>query len=220
LAVSPSLSYGSARANPNANVGSAEGTVAGYGLNANYAFANGLYVDGSWQALMMDTDFRTPGTTSNARGQSDGDADGYNLEVGYTHRLASGLSLVPQLQYGSVDVEFDDFSSSDGTYRFTDVGGEATLLRAGVSVMKTFETDNGFVTPLVDLSYLDATDGESELRSNGVSFASDTSGSGYRAEFGIAGRYKAWDITGRFGVADMTATDYMLSTNVAVRYRW
>jgi outer membrane autotransporter protein len=220
LGIGPSLSYGSARANPNANVGSAEGTVVAYSLNANYVLANGLYVDASWQAMFMDTDFRTPGTTSNATGQSDADADGYNLEVGYSHRLASGLTLVPQLQYGSVDVNFDNFSSSDGTYRFTDVGGEAALLRAGVSVMKTFETDNGFVTPLVDLSYLDATDGESELLSNGVSFANDTSGSGYRAEFGVAGRYKAWDITGRFGVADMTASDYTLSTNVAVRYRW
>ena len=94
------------------------------------------------------------------------------------------------------------------------------MRHAGVAVLKTFETENGFVTPVANLNYLYSSDGESELRSNGVYFDNDASGSGYRAEFGLAGRYKAWDITGRVGVSDTTVSDYMLSTNVAVRYRW
>ena len=60
----------------------------------------------------------------------------------------------------------------------------------GVSVFKTFETTNGSITPLVDVSYLDAMDGDSTLSSNGIVFGNDTSGSGYRAELGVAGRYK------------------------------
>jgi outer membrane autotransporter protein len=220
LSLSPVFSYGDARANPNANVGSAKGHVTAYGLNANYKFDKGLYFDASWHAMTMDTDFRTPGTASNATGDSDADGDGFNLETGYAYRLKSGLTLVPQLQYASVDIDLDDFSSSDGVYELTDIGGKASLLRAGVSVFKAFETENGFITPLADLNYLYASDGDSGLRSNGVDFANDTSGSGYRAEFGIAGRYKAWDITGRVGVTDTSVSDYMLSTNIAVRYRW
>jgi outer membrane autotransporter protein len=220
LSAGPIFGYGDARANSNANIGSAKGNVNSYGLNASYRLEQGLYFDASWQSMAMDTDFRTPGTASGATGESDVDGDGYNLELGYEYKLQSGLALVPQLQYASVDVELDDFTSSDGAYGFTDVGGKASLLRAGVAVLKTFETENGFVTPVANLNYLYSADGESELRSNGVQFDNDSSGSGYRAEFGIAGRYKAWDITGRVGVADMSTSDYMLSTNIAVRYRW
>ena len=220
VAVSPVFSYGDASANPNANVASAKGHVTAYGLNANYKFDMGLYFDASWHAMSMDTDLKTPGTASAATGDTDADGDGFNLEAGYAWGLKSGLTLVPQLQYSSVDVELDDFSSSDDVYRLTDVGGKASMLRAGVTVFKAFETENGFVTPLADLNYLYAGDGDSELSSNGVRFANDTSGSGYRAEFGIAGRYKAWDISGRVGVTDTSVSDYTLSTNVAVRYRW
>jgi outer membrane autotransporter protein len=170
--------------------------------------------------MSMDTDLKTPGTASAAKGDTDADGDGFNLEAGYAWGLKSGLTLVPQLQYSSVDVELDNFSSSDGVYRLTDVGGTASMLRAGVTVFKAFETENGFVTPLADLNYLYAGDGESELRSNGVRFANDTSGSGYRAEFGIAGRYKDWDISGRVGVTDTSVSDYALTTNLAIRYRW
>ena len=100
------------------------------------------------------------------------------------------------------------------------LGGKHSLLRAGLSVFKTFETTNGSVTPLVDVSYLDAMDGDSALTSNGLVFGNDTSGSGYRAELGVAGRYKGWDITGRVGLAETTATQSALSSNLSVRYRW
>ena len=220
LVAGPVFGYGDARANSNANVGSASGTVSSYGLNVSYKLDLGLYFDASWKSMTMDTDFRTPGTASGATGQSDADGDGFSVELGYQYRRESGLTLVPQLQYSSVDVELDDFASSDGVYSFTDVGGKASQLRAGVAVLKTYETENGFVTPVVNLNYLYSSDGESELRSNGVYFENDASGSGYRAEFGISGRYKAWDITGRVGVTDTSVSDYILSTNIAVRYRW
>ena len=220
VSVSPMFSYGSARASQNANVGSASGDAWAYGLNANYVLKNGLYVDATWQKMTMEVDFRTPGTFSNASGETDADGDGYSLEAGYPYRLKSGLTLAPQLQYSSVDVDLDDFTSSDGVYALTAMGGKSSLLRAGISVFRTFETKNGSVTPLADISYLDAMDGDSTLRSNGIAFANDTSGSGYSAEFGLAGRYKAWDITGRVGLTDTSALDQALSTNVTVRYRW
>ena len=70
-------------------------------------------------------------------------------------------------------------------------------------------------------SYVDATDGESDAHGRtAVAFANDTSGSGYSAQFGIAGRYKAWDITGRVGLTDTSASDQSLTTNMTVRYRW
>ena len=122
VSVGPILSYGSARANLNANLASARGDAWAYGLNANYTLENGLYVDATWQAMTMEVDFGTPGTASSATGETDADGDGYNVEMGYAYRLKSGLTLAPQLQYGSVDVDLDDFTSSDGVYGFSDVG--------------------------------------------------------------------------------------------------
>jgi outer membrane autotransporter protein len=220
LSVGPMFSYGNASANPNANVASAMGDASAYGLNAGYRFSNGLYLNATWQQMAMEIDFRTPGTFSNATGTTDAEGDGFNLELGYAHKLQSGLTLAPQLQYASVTVDLDDFTTSDGVYALTGLGGKHSLLRAGLSVFKTFETKNGSITPLVDVSYLDAMDGDSTLSSNGVLFSNDTSGSGYRAEFGIAGRYKSWDITGRVGLAETTSTQSALSSSLSVRYRW
>jgi outer membrane autotransporter protein len=216
----PMYTYGNATTGQNANLASAKGDASAYGLNAGYRLENGLYLNASWQKMAMEIDFTTPGTLSNAAGMTDAEGDGFNAELGYAHQLTSGLTLTPQLQYGSVDVELDDFTTSDGVYALTAIGGKHSLLRAGLSVSKTYETKNGSITPLAEVSYLDAMDGDSTLISNGLEFGSDASGSGYRAEFGVAGRYKTWDITGRVGLSDTTATNSALSTNLSVRYRW
>jgi len=218
--IGPVFSYGNASATQNANLASATGDASAYGLNAGFRFGNGLYVNATWQQMSMEIGFRTPGTLSSAIGSTDAEGNGFNMELGYAHKLASGLTLAPQLQYASVDVDVDDFTSSDDVYVFSDMGGKHSLLRAGLSVFKTFETTNGSITPLVDVSYLDATDGESTISSNGIVFGNDTSGSGYRAEFGVSGRYKAWDIAARVGVADTTAMKSALSSNLTARYRW
>jgi outer membrane autotransporter protein len=168
----------------------------------------------------MEIDFRTPGTASNAVGSTDAEGDGFNVEFGYAHALGSGLTFAPVLQYASVSMDLDDFTTSDGVYDLGDMGGEHSLLRAGLSMFKTFETTNGSITPLVDLSYLDAMDADSGLASNGILFDNDSAGSGYRAELGIGGRYKGWDIAGRVGFAETTAIKSALSSNLTVRYRW
>jgi outer membrane autotransporter protein len=220
LSVAPVFTYGDAQANLNANPGNARGDAWAYGLNASYVLGNGLYVDATWQDMTMQVDLRAPGTPSKATGQTDASGDGYNLEAGYAWSTKNGFTLAPQVQYASVNVDLDDFSSSDGVHEFTAAGGRYTLLRAGVSVFKTFDTGPGSVTPLAEIDYLDSLDSDSVLRSNGVGFASDTSGSGYRVEFGLAARYKSWDIVGRAGLTDTTASDQALSTNLTVRYRW
>jgi outer membrane autotransporter protein len=220
FSVSPMFTYGDARASMNANVGSATGDAWAYGLNASYTLGNGLYFDATWQTMAMDVDFRTPGTFAGATGATDADADGFTFETGYPVRLASGLTLAPQLQYTYVDTELDDFASSDGTYALSAMSGRSSLLRAGVSIFRTFETANGSVTPVANVDYLDELDGETWLRSNDVTFTNDTSGSGYRVELGLAGRYKGWDITGRVGLTDTEVFEQSLSTHVNFRYRW
>ena len=103
FSVGPMYSYGSASANQNANLADAKGDASAYGLNAGYRFSNGLYLNATWQQMAMEIDFRTPGTLSHAIGATDADGDGFNVELGYAHKLKSGLTLAPQLQYASVD---------------------------------------------------------------------------------------------------------------------
>ena len=212
--IGPMFSYGNASANQDANISSAMGDATAYGLNAGYRFSNGLYLNAAWQQMAMEIDFRTPGTVSNAIGTTDAEGDGFNVELGYAHKLQSGLTFAPQLQYASVSMDLDEFTTSDGVYDLAGLGGKHSLLRAGVSMFKTFETTNGSITPLVDLSYLDAMDADSELASNGIMFDNDSSGSGYRAEIGVAGRYKGWDIAGRVGFAETAAIKSALSSNL------
>ena len=125
FSVGPMYSYGSASANQNANLADARGDASAFGLNAGYRFGNGLYLNATWQQMAMEIDFRTPGTLSHAIGTTDAEGDGFNVELGYAHKLNSGLTLAPQLQYASVTVDLDDFTSSDGVYALSGLGWQA-----------------------------------------------------------------------------------------------
>jgi outer membrane autotransporter protein len=90
-----------------------------------------------------------------------------------------------------------------------------------VTVSKSFETANGSVTPLAALSFVNsAGSGDSHLLSNGVDFANDTKGTGFKAEIGMNGSYKSWDIGIRTGVGDTSKSTPALSSSLTARYRW
>ena len=101
------------------------------------------------------------------------------------------------------------------------MGGKSSLLRAGLSVFKTFETKNGSITPLADLDYLDAMDGDSELFSNGVVVRERhvrfglPRGARPRRPLQGLGHHRAGRTGGHHGVPAGAAL-----TNVTVRYRW
>jgi outer membrane autotransporter protein len=167
----------------------------------------------------MNVDLSTPETASSATGKTDAKGSGFDVEAGYAYKLKSGFTLSPQLQYARVDVDLDDFASSNRAYALTRVGGKASLLRAGITASRNFETENGSVTPLVALSFVNS-GGQSHLLSNGVDFANDTKGAGYKAELGINAAYKAWDIGVRTGIGDTSKSTPSLSTNLVLRYLW
>jgi len=217
VSVSPMFTYGTVEANLRVNNSSSRGHPWAVGLNANYAQENGLYVDATYQRMRMDVDFKTH-TITNATGETKVDGQGFNLEAGYSHKLKSGLTIEPQLQLTHTNVDMGDFASSDGIYNFSDVNGKATTLRAGLSAYKMFETANGSITPMASLSYLGAFNGKTELVSNGLDFDSDISGSGYKAEIGLLGRYMAWDFAGKLGVSNTSATGSILQPSLTVRY--
>ncbi len=218
VSVSPMFTYGTAEANLIANTASSRSHPWAVGLNANYVMDGGLYVDATYQRMKMDVDLKTPGTITQATGETSIDGQGFNLEAGYSHKLKSGLVLEPQLQLTHTKIDVDDFASSDGIYNLTDIDGKATTVRAGLSVYKVFETNSGSITPLASLSYLNTLNGDTELASNGVGFDSDTSGMGYQAEIGVLGRHYAWDFGAKLGFSNTEATGSILQPSLHVRY--
>jgi outer membrane receptor protein involved in Fe transport len=218
VSVSPMFTYGTVEANLHANTSSSRGHPWALGLNANYVTDGGIYVDATYQHMSMDVDLKTPGTATGAKGDTKIKGQGFNLEAGYSHKLKNGLTIEPQLQLTHTKVDMDDFSSSDDIYQLSDIDGKSTTLRAGVSVYKVFETDNGSITPLASLSYINALKGKTQLASNGVDFDSDTSGAGYKAEIGLLGRYHAWDFAGKLAVSNTSATGSILQPSFTARY--
>lgn len=218
VSVSPMVTYGTVEANLIANTASSRSHPWAIGFNANYVMDGGLYVDATYQHMKMDAHLKTPGTITQATGDVDIDGQGFNLEAGYAHKLKSGLVLEPQLQLTHVKVNADDFASSDGIYNLTGIDGKATTVRAGVGVYKVFETSTGSITPTATLSYLNTVSGDTSLASNGVDFDSDTSGSGYKAEFGVMGRHYAWDFAARLAFSDTSATGSIMQPSLNVRY--
>jgi len=217
VSVSPMVTYGTVEANLRANTSSSRGHPWAVGLNANYVMDGGLYVDATYQRMTMDVDLKTPQTATNATGDTKINGQGFNLEAGYSHKLTSGFVVEPQLQLTHTKVELDDFSSSDEIYNLSDIDGKVTTLRAGLSVYKVFETANGSITPLASVSYLNTLHGKTGLASNDLDFDSDISGSGYKAEIGLLGRYHAWDFAGKIGVSNTSATGSILQPNLTVR---
>ena len=220
LAVGPNFSQGQGRASMNANTATASADALSYGINASVNFDSRFYLDAAWQRADMDFSLATPNSAMPTNASTEGSSTGFNLEAGYRYLFESGLGLSPQLQYATVDADLDDFTSPEGLYRHTEVGGKASRVRAGVSLFKTITSPNGHITPLVNLSYVNATDGESRLKANDVSFENTTTGAGYDLGLGLSGRYHDWDIGVRLGIGETEATGVNLSTNVNVRYRW
>ena len=220
LAVGPNFSEGQGRASMSANTASASADAQSYGINASVTFDGRFYLDAAWQRADMDFRLSSPNSAMPTSARTEGSSTGFNLEAGYRYTFESGLGLSPQLQYATVDADLDDFSSTEGLYRHTEVGGKASRVRAGVSLFKTITSPNGHITPLVNVSYVNATDGESRLKANDVSFENTATGAGYDIGLGLSGRYHDWDIGVRLGAAETEATGINLSTNVNVRYRW
>ena len=153
ISIGPMFSYGQAKAKLEANKSQSTGNGWAYGVNGTVR-VGGFYVDAIWQKLAMDVDFSTPNSLSGADGKTNAKGSGFNVEAGYAYKLKSGLTLAPQLQYAMVKVDLDDVATSDGAYALTEIGGKASLLRAGVTLSKSFETPNGSVTPLAALSFV------------------------------------------------------------------
>ena len=123
FSVGPMYSYGNASANQNANLASG----ASFRLRPERRLSLRQRAVPERRVAADGDGNRFPDARDvvDAIGSTDAEGDGFNVELGYTHKLNSGLTLAPQLQYASVTVDLDDFTSSDGVYALSGLGGQA-----------------------------------------------------------------------------------------------
>lgn len=186
-----------------------------FGLSVSYAEEN-FYADFVYQTLNFDARINASGS----EGATDGTVKGFSLEGGYKYALESGLVVMPQLQYSSVELEVDDFAESAGTffYGYNLEGSKRT--RLGLNLHKSFSIKEGTLMPYATLSWVDNQGGEQELLSNGVAFGTDLSGSGYQIDAGLNANVNDWVVNTGIGVIDGDAEASGISVHFSLNYNW
>ena len=148
----------------------------------------------------------------------EGDADGFNLELGYGFKSSEGLIVEPQFQYSSVEVDMDPIAYHNSDYRLTD--GDSSLIRLGAAVRKSYATSGGSFTPYGALSYLDELDGNNTYNIGGLIGNVDTSGGSALVEAGVSGIFKGFGYSAGLNWRDGSAYDSVFGGQVSVRYDW
>lgn len=176
---------------------------------------NGFYADFSYRAL----DFSSTAILGATALEMDGKARGYSLEMGVDYRLDSGLQIGPQVQFSDMAVDFGNAGFASGDFQLTN--GDASRLRAGFSIRKSYRQDAGLWTPYMSLSYVNLSSAANRYVIGGVLTGSnDISGSGGMLELGTDARYGR--LLSSFGLvlSDGGAYDFVLGGQLNLRYSW
>ena len=151
--------------------------------------------------------------------QLDGSASGFSLEMGYGFKMQSGLEVEPQLQYSDMSSDFSTVDNISGDFELTD--GDASQLRLGVALRKSFNQDSGVWTPYGALSFVQDSSGSNGYLIGGVLEGRvDTSGSSALLELGTDARYGNFVVNVGFGWQDGGAYDFVFSGQLNMRYSW
>ncbi|MBP7371189.1 MAG: autotransporter domain-containing protein, partial [Arenimonas sp.] len=173
-----------------------------------------FYADLSYRAMSFDGNAQGGQTAFGYKG----DANGYNLELGYGFKSSEGLIVEPQFQFSQVDVSMHNIDYHGADYDLTD--GTSSLLRLGAAVRQTFDTSSGSWTPYGAASYLDELDGNNNYNIGGLGGSVDTSGGSVLLEAGVSGVFNSFGYSLGMNWRDGSAYDSVFGGQVSVRYDW
>ena len=188
-----------------------------WGVYGTWISPNGFYLDASYRWMSFDV------TTESSAGvlTGDGDAEAFNIEVGYAWTMSSGLKIEPQFQYTKTNVDNLSVLQTSTGMTFANEGGDSSRGRLGVSLRKAFgDADSGWLwTPYVTLSAVREFDGENHYAINDVFFGSTTvEGTSFLLELGATARHGNWAIYGGLNWQDGGAVDSLFGGQLGVRY--
>jgi outer membrane autotransporter protein len=198
-------------------VGSADIDADTWGIYGTWISPNGFYLDASWRWLDFDADL-----DSVAGGMAaGGDADSFNLELGYAWTLSGGLKLEPQLQYTKTRVHDIDLLQTGAGMAFRNDGGESSRGRLGLALRKSFgDAGSAWMwTPHASISAVREFDGESRYSVN-ADFHGQTEleGSSMLLELGLAARHANWTLNGGLNWQDGGAIGNFFGGQLELRY--
>jgi outer membrane autotransporter protein len=188
-----------------------------WGVYGTWISPNGFYLDASYR--WMDFDVSTESGAGVLEG--DGDAEAFNLEVGYAWTLSGGLKIEPQLQYTKTNVDNLSVLVSSTGMRFQSEDGDSSRGRIGVALRNSFgNADSGWLwTPYATLSAVREFDGEGHFAINDA-FLGETSVEGTSAllELGATARHGNWAFYGGLNWMDGGAIDSLWGGQLGARY--
>jgi outer membrane autotransporter protein len=219
--VSLGLLLGKARASQDLDGGGAgSNRISGdtKGVYGTWISPTGFYLDASYRWMNFDARLRSAAGETRTNGQ----ADAFNLEMGYAWTLASGAKIEPQLQYTSATVDSIDVLTGALT-GFKPNGGDSSRGRAGVMFSKaiTASSGNAVWTPYASVNAVREFDGKTSYAINGNFFGETrTEGTSALVEGGLNVQTGKWSLHGGVNWQDGGALKSFVGGQLGVRYSW
>jgi outer membrane autotransporter protein len=188
-----------------------------WGIYGTWISPTGFYLDASYRWMSFDVDMNSVAGNMDV----DGDAESFNLELGYAWTLSGGLKIEPQLQYTKTNVDELDLLETSSGMTFRNDGGESSRGRLGVSFRKGFgEADAGWLwTPYLTISAVREFDGENLYAINDVFHGeTDLEGTSTLLELGFTARHQNWSVYGGLNWQDGGAVNSFFGGQLGVRY--
>ena len=174
----------------------------------------GFYLDTSYRRMNFDA------RVSSTGGEVQGDADTFNVELGYAWTLGNGLKIEPQLQSTWTQVASMGALSGD-LANFEVDGGNSWRSRLGVMVRKSFGTGNTVWTPYASINTVREFDGKNGYAINDNFFgATSTEGTSAMVEGGLSVQAGKLSVFGGFNWQDGGALQSFGGGQLGVRYTW
>jgi len=197
--------------------GSADIDADTWGIYGTWISPNGFYLDASYRWMNFDVDLNSVAGNM----ETEGDAEAFNVELGYAWTLSGGLKIEPQLQYTKTSVNNIDTLVTSTGMTFAHDGGDSSRGRLGVAIRKSFgEADTGWLwTPYATLSAVREFDGESVYLINDTFVGvSNVEGTSALLELGFTARHQNWSIYGGLNWEDGGAVNSFFGGQLGVRY--
>ncbi len=198
-------------------VGRSEIDADTWGVYGTWISPNGFYLDASYRWMSFDVELNSVAGAMDASG----DAESFNLELGYAWTLAGGLKIEPQLQYTKTNVDNLDVLSTINGMTFRSEGGDSSRGRLGVAFRKSFgDADAGWLwTPYLTISAVREFDGETGYGINNTFFgATSVEGTSALLELGFTARHQNVSIYGGLNWQDGGAVDSFFGGQLGIRY--
>lgn len=187
-----------------------------FGLYGTWLGRGGTYADVSHRWIGVDAQLRSAATEH----RTETSAQATNVEIGHVFATASGLRIVPQLQYTLVRIE-DTAAIRGGGTVFASEGGTSSRGRLGVTFEKTLQARGFTWSPYGSASAVHEFDGEfSHAINDGLQGVVDTKGTSAMVELGLTVQRNGLSISGELNWTDGGSLQGVHGGQLTVRYGW